>query len=652
MCTLVVVSAVFVFFVVEVIFTILADRSYFFTFFCWLDIVGALSLIPDMLQLIEGMGLLQSAGDNDINNVGKVGRVARSASTVKLARFARIFRVVRLVRVIRLFRMSLADRQAETEKTPSRPSNVGKLLAQKVTQRIVALIIAMILVLPYLEVAPLEGNVNMKTILTSIEKIRPIGSLEFNTSISVLVQEMEETGQPFVYLQVAGMKYVELDDDTMDKFRTSDIISHCVPDCDGIKILSEYRSSAQIDVKQINIVQAQLSMTMCLFVVTAFVASSHSVSSDARELVIKPIERMTKIVHKLASTVCILSNENAAVAAASEDGGRGGGEDGGGSGRSGGSDGLSESSGENLNEAELLEEVMMQMTVALKAKERRQKRRSSMMSRASSFLTSGGGGGGGGGSRRRRSSEMSSGSGNRWKSRFSFSGSAHIYAAAGPDGAGSGGSSNGRGSGSRLASDLTTNSFSQLTPDVRCEIQQHPALLSIESILHNQLASKYLRQYMARTLTLENYMFWDEVEKLKAMQMAQRQLIFRRFILESSPHQVNLDASSRGRIEMLMIESRGITTPFDDAAKIVVSLMQLNTYINFLTSDKCRQYMQESALQQKIKRAAAGSSSYVHVIEGCPRVGEETTNNDDGGGEGEGRSTAVTIGNGSGRMGA
>ena len=53
----------------------------------------------------------------------------------------------------------------------------------------------------------------MKTILTSIEKIRPIGSLEFNASISVLVQEMEETGQPFVYLQVAGMKYVELDDD-------------------------------------------------------------------------------------------------------------------------------------------------------------------------------------------------------------------------------------------------------------------------------------------------------------------------------------------------------------------------------------------------------------------------------------------------------
>ena len=176
MSTLIVIAAVFTFFTIEVILTAIAERKYILTFFCLLDIVGALSLIPDMLQLIEGMGLLDyGSSASDIGNAGKVGRVARATGTVKLAKFARLFRVVRLVRVIRLFRMSMTDGVHHKDNTPSRPSNVGKLLATKVTQRIVALIIAMILVLPYLEVAP--SKMNMSTTLQYIERIKPVGSL-------------------------------------------------------------------------------------------------------------------------------------------------------------------------------------------------------------------------------------------------------------------------------------------------------------------------------------------------------------------------------------------------------------------------------------------------------------------------------------------
>ena len=101
-------------------------------------------------------------GTTAVNNAGKVGRVARAGSTMRLARYARIFRVVRLVRVIRLFRVCMTDGVHHVDQAPSRPSTVGKLLAKKVTQRIVALIIAMILVLPYLEVAPSNGAVSMQ----------------------------------------------------------------------------------------------------------------------------------------------------------------------------------------------------------------------------------------------------------------------------------------------------------------------------------------------------------------------------------------------------------------------------------------------------------------------------------------------------------
>ena len=102
---------------------------------------------------------------------------------MRLARYARIFRIVRLVRVTRLFRVCMTDGVHQVEEERSRPSNVGRLLAQKATQRIVALIIAMILVLPYLEVSPVSGEVSMQTNLESISHITPIGTRAFNVSV-------------------------------------------------------------------------------------------------------------------------------------------------------------------------------------------------------------------------------------------------------------------------------------------------------------------------------------------------------------------------------------------------------------------------------------------------------------------------------------
>jgi hypothetical protein len=609
LCTLIIIILVFLFFTFEIILTFVSDSKYKLTFFCLLDVVGALSLVPDMLQLIEGMGLLNyGSGDgaNGMNNAGKVGRVARAGGTIKLAKFARIFRVVRLVRVIRLFRISMQGGVNQVEKIPSRPSTVGRLLATKVTQRIVALIIAMVLVLPYLEVIPLTSSVSMTETLQNIERIEPVFSTNFNSSLTSLVNKMASTEQPFLYLRIADIVFVDVyGTEINNQFRTNDLLSHCVGSCDGERMLSEYSTSAQNSIKSGNIIQAQLSMTMCFFVVFAFVLANYCVSNDARELVIKPIERMTKIVHKLASTVCILSNENHHTH---------------GSGSSrfshdlknqhdntyvlvNGSDNNDKNNGtvgkgndpnhsdinirstaslEGLNEAELLEEVMTQMTVALNENEVQgtsSRRSTGMFSRPSSFVST-------------SSSTPKSRKNSEWKSRFSFAGSAHIYA---------GESNNSQSNRSSDLSNLTQRSFSQLPPSVRDNVKHHTTLESIETILENKLACKYLRQHMARTLTLENYMFWDEVEKLKGMQKSMKARIFERFIKQSSPNQVNLDSSTRGRIEMLMSERPDVTTLFDDAQKIVMNLMQLNTYIPFLQSDKCRQYVQEASLQNKIR---------------------------------------------------
>ena len=281
------------------------------------------------------------------------------------------------------------------------------------------------------------------------------------------------------------------------------------------------------------------------------------------------------------------------------------------------------SSLEGLNEAELLEEVMTQMTVALNEKNSsRSNNRSSTSGRrssggmsyfsrasqrASQFMN------------QRRSSTIRSSASpayssnsdkGPWKSRFSFAGSAHIFAVNNEISGSAGTSSN-----------LTQSSFSQLPPRIRDDVKSHAALHSIESILQSRLACKYLRQHMARTLTLENYMFWDEVEKLKAMQVSLRLRIFERFVQQSSPNQVNLDSSTRGRIEMLMGECAGVTTMFDDAQKMVMNLMQLNSYIPFLQSDKCRQFVQEADLHKRMlnmptSMGSRGSAYAVQIKDG------------------------------------
>ena len=539
---------------------------------------------------------------------------------MRLARYARIFRVVRLVRVTRLFRVCMTDGVHHIEEERARPSNVGRLLAQKATQRIVALIIAMILVLPYLEVAPASGEVSMHTNLESISHITPIGSRAFNISVNKLVSTMEDIGQPFIYLSIAGRVVVTTLQAELAPLRFTDTRSSCVPICkDGVSQLSDYATAAQNDVSRGNSVQAQHSMALCLFVVFAFVGASTAVSHDARKIVIRPIERMTKIVKKLASTVRILTEKRdpyhqqrlSDVTGGAGSGSLGmlGGGGGGGSGASGANtscsspsfplspnvrdgqhrertqpeslgDVLTDAAFEHGNEAELLEKVMEQMTKVL---DHHQSRTSGGGSRRSSrfglFHPN---------SHKIRGSfqGMRQSAGLMWKSRFSGEGSrreSNIAAAA------------------AAAATTTTAQSVNVSENSRLSymgvprgMRSYRELHSIKSILQSRKASYYLRQFMAQSLTLENFMFYQEVESLRSMQIVQRQRVYDRFIDSQASNSINIDSQTRNRVQRLIEETgRELPTIFDDAQNLIVHLMELNTFQSFLKSGACEKFVRE-----------------------------------------------------------
>ncbi len=513
---------------------------------------------------------------------------------MRLARYARIFRIVRLVRVTRLFRVCMTDGVHQVEEERSRPSNVGRLLAQKATQRIVALIIAMILVLPYLEVSPGSGEVSMQTNLESISHIAPIGSRAFNVSVNKLLSTMEDIGQPFIYLSIAGHVLVETPQDVLSSLRFTDTRSSCVPHCKvGVSQLSDYETAAQNDISMGNSLQALHSMALCLFVVFAFVGASTAVSRDARKIVIRPIERMTKIVQKLAGTVHILTKRREPHQICSTEVGSdgaslsifGGGANGGDEKNKGKQQEtlgqvLTDAAFENGNEAELLEKVMKQMTEALDHHQIRTSgsRRSSFGS-AIGFLSSSG---------RASFQGVRQNMGFMWKSRFS----------------GGRERRSSRESESETAASAevdTTSHGANVTDNSRLSymgvprgMRSYRELHSIKSILRSRKASYYLRQFMAQTLTLENYMFYQEVESLRSMQIAQRQRVYDRFIDSQASNSINIDSQTRSRVQLLIEEAgRDIPTIFDDAQKLIVHLMELNTFQSFLKSGECEKFVQE-----------------------------------------------------------
>ena len=56
------------------------------------------------------------------------------------------------------------------------------------------------------------------------------------------------------------------------------------------------------------VTEALFHMYLIMFVVGLFALGSFIISRDAFELVVKPIERMTSMIRKLAGTICILSS--------------------------------------------------------------------------------------------------------------------------------------------------------------------------------------------------------------------------------------------------------------------------------------------------------------------------------------------------------
>ena len=263
----------FAVFLLELALSSYANVGYAGSFFWVLDVVGTLSMIPDMLQIIDGMGNGNGSGNLEVAKAGKAGRIARSAGSLRITRYAKIFRIVRLVRVVRILRI-IVDRgakrrgnndtrlngvaEAEPYDEPQRPSKIGKLLSDRITKRIIVLVILLISVLPQLEHSETGGYVEVEDVLLSLQY--HYNSTLFETSVSEIL--LRKTN--LIYARVNGFGFK---DDYMEllKLRETEKWTFCLPSCNSQSILEDYNTVVVYSILKDTRIQAWLQMALCVF---------------------------------------------------------------------------------------------------------------------------------------------------------------------------------------------------------------------------------------------------------------------------------------------------------------------------------------------------------------------------------------------------
>ena len=90
---------IFITFLAELVAASVYKKNYFLSFFFALDVVGTLSLIPDIPIFMNAIGL-----DRSGLQLAKAGRVVRSGT--RTTRLLRMLRLVRMVRIVRLFKLN------------------------------------------------------------------------------------------------------------------------------------------------------------------------------------------------------------------------------------------------------------------------------------------------------------------------------------------------------------------------------------------------------------------------------------------------------------------------------------------------------------------------------------------------------------------
>mmetsp|Transcript_18182 Transcript_18182/g.32588 ORF Transcript_18182/g.32588 Transcript_18182/m.32588 type:complete len:831 (-) Transcript_18182:1201-3693(-) len=167
-------NVMLVFFVVEIFLTSVVVDDYKYSFFFWLDVIAAVSLIPDIPYIIDGLVIV--FGSIPANANADFSPNSNGPAAVIASRVLKSFRLIRLVRIVKLYkyftkssteeeeqRLREAQKQAQNVRQAAMnkemdPTLLGKRLSDLTTKRVIIGVLLMIIILPILQVMPSDNT--------------------------------------------------------------------------------------------------------------------------------------------------------------------------------------------------------------------------------------------------------------------------------------------------------------------------------------------------------------------------------------------------------------------------------------------------------------------------------------------------------------
>jgi len=296
-------AVVFSLFIVELVVTSLVRPGYIGRFFFWLDLLAAISLMPDFITIA-------------FLSYARAGRAARVGT--KAGRIVRFIRLVRLFRAARFATHFEKAKQQQEVQAMDQPSALWKRMSERMTMKLIIGVLSMLVILPMLDqdLYSHPGEYFLEELQTS-----PVHSAHFNSTFDRFVDYAEEHD---LSLQYIGCCASTVGDDAGAFLAGSD---HPQSACAGeyehlfgvsVEIEDKFRQEelliltssnkfceAFFSLRGYTQYQALLNIILTLFIVVILAGWSFTFSQDAHRLLVQPIEEMVKIIETLAKGVVL-----------------------------------------------------------------------------------------------------------------------------------------------------------------------------------------------------------------------------------------------------------------------------------------------------------------------------------------------------------
>jgi len=334
-------------FLIEIVANSVFLPEYKFSFFFWLDVVATISLVPDIPIIFDPFLLLFGVELYKVDVDYNTSTIRDTLSESYVTRGIQTIRYIRLVRIVKLYKYftkkKAEDHNNQTVSNAMDAEVLGKKLSDITTRRVIIGVLALLLLLPLLQVKTVD---NAK--YYGLQQIYWIGSSSYNTDFPGNTgRYMDESGWNYTIVRYArnsqtsegsGVRYpllwlhtpsLALNGEVADIFEATDPITGKVwkaddkcagksvdKDCDlrdeEMRIVTygpdkclgtgckKVKSFARFDMQEYTKSQAIMSIAITCFVGIILAVASCTFARDTQRIVIKPVNKMVAIIRNLA----------------------------------------------------------------------------------------------------------------------------------------------------------------------------------------------------------------------------------------------------------------------------------------------------------------------------------------------------------------